>query len=78
MKKLGPCPFCGNIPHECSFETRWQFTRAVLCDTYNCGAIGPRVEVNGNDYNECEQRARDAWNSRTIQMRVDARHENLP
>jgi hypothetical protein len=71
MRKHGPCPFCGKIPNDYSYDSRHQFYRAVLCQ--GCQAIGPPIEVEGNLYQECEQKATDAWNKRTVQIQVDAR-----
>lgn len=75
MQKHGPCPFCGEIPGDISYDYRYQFSRAVLCQ--GCQAIGPRIELVADLYQECEQKASDAWNKRTVQIRVDAR-ENIP
>lgn len=74
MDKNGPCPFCGYIPWESSFDYSRQFKRAVKCD--NCGAVGPPVEQQGVDYHECEEKARAAWNKRAMMIQVDAR--NMP
>jgi hypothetical protein len=65
--EIALCPFCGCQVGESSFEFRWQFSRAVLCQ--NCGAIGPKVEVRGNpgtEYREAEAEAIRKWNGRAV------------
>lgn len=70
MTELKPCPFCGTKPHPI---TAYLLTRP--CFYYECENKTCHAEEKG--WHDTEQEAIDAWNTRPIEDKLNARIAEL-